>query len=311
MKEVEKKRLSPTIIILLILTGLFVFFFIVLPVGFLILFSNSSPVGIGNVALIPITGQITGNGGKILGSSTASAHEIVDFLDKANKNPQVKAIVLEINSPGGSAVASDEVAAAVKKSDKPVVAWIREVGASGGYWIASASEHIVAHRMAITGSIGVISSYIEFSGAMDKYGLGYERLVAGKYKDVGTPFRKLENEERKLLEKKLDRIHNYFISEVSSNRDLSKKEVKALATGEFYLGIEAFELGLVDELGDKTTVENYLKNKHSLTEIDYITYQRKVGFLEIVSGVFHELFFSVGEGMSAVVYKSQNDIRLM
>ena len=89
------------------------------------------------------------------------------------ENKDIKAIVLEINSPGGSAVASDEIASAVKKSNKPTVAVIREAGASGGYWIASSTDHIIANRMSITGSIGVISSYLEFSGLIEKYWVGW------------------------------------------------------------------------------------------------------------------------------------------
>ena len=108
---------------------------------------------------------------------------------------------MEINSPGGSAVASDEIATAVKNAKKPVISLIREVGASGGYWVASASDYIIANRMSITGSIGVISSYLEFSGLMEKYGVGYERLVAGENKDLLTPYKKLEADQKALVQK--------------------------------------------------------------------------------------------------------------
>ena len=200
-KKVEKA--SNTKRVLLIILTVFIFIFIFIPVV-INLFDGSK---FGNVALIPIEGVITGSGGGSFGASTLSSKDIVSFIEAASESNQVQVIVLEINSPGGSAVASDEIASAVKKSEKPVVAYIREVGASGGYWIASASDHIIANKMSITGSIGVISSYLEFSGLMEEYGIGYERLVAGSKKDIGTPFRKLQLDEKDLLQSKLDKIH--------------------------------------------------------------------------------------------------------
>jgi len=277
MKKVVRIRY----ILLGVVGGLFLIFFLI----FL-----ASKVTLGNVALIPIVGQITVDGTAALGSRTVSSEDIVAFITEADANPQVKAIVLEINSPGGSAVASDEIAAALKKTEKPVVALIREVGASGGYWVASAADYVVANRMSITGSIGVISSYLEFSGLMEKYGVGYERLIVGERKDLGTPFRELSTEERKIMERKLAHIHNFFIEEIAENRRLPKEKVKEMATGEFFLGVEALPLGLVDELGNLDAVEEYLKQQ-GLTRIDYIRYEKKASFVESLAGVWQDLDF--------------------
>ena len=256
---------------------------------------------IGNVAVIPIHGVITVNGEKSFGSSAAVSSTIIsDFIEQASKNSQIKAIILEINSPGGSAVASDEIAAAVKKSNKPVVALIREVGASGGYWVASAADYIVANRMSITGSIGVISSYLEFSGIMNDYNLTYQRMIAGKYKDLGTPYKSLQPEERIILQGKLDKIHDFFIQEVAENRGMEESEVRKIATGEFYLGVEALQLGLVDQLGDLTTVENYLKEVHQIESIDKVIYQREIGFLELLAGVFSDFSFQIWKGFASM-----------
>ncbi len=290
---VERSRVKP--IILTILAVLFAIF-IVIPL-FFGLFSSSIPAG--NVARIPIEGIITGSGEGTLGQETISSQDIVGFIEEADENSQVQVILLEINSPGGSAVASDEIASAVKRSSKPVIALIREVGASGGYWIASATDHVIAHRMSITGSIGVISSYLEFSQLMDKYGVTYERLVAGDLKDAGTPLRKLREEERVLLQQKLNTIHTFFIEEVAANRKLSASAVRDIATGEFYLGVEALELGLVDELGDKITAEEYIKETYGLAAIEYATYERSRGWFDILSAVFSDFSFHLGEGMGA------------
>lgn len=293
--------------VFLTVAAVLVIVFIILPLIFSV-FDRSKT---GNVALIPITGAITGDGGKFLGTSTVSSNIVVDYIKEADENKQIKVILLEINSPGGSAVASDEIASAVKKAKKPVVALIREAGASGAYWIASAADHIIANRMSITGSIGVISSYLEFSGLMKEYGVGYEKLVAGERKDIGTPFRKLDDSEKKILQSKLDKIHLFFIKEVAENRNLSLSDVESLATGEFYLGIEAYYLGLVDQLGDKDTAEEYIKDNYKLEKIDYLVYERKASIFDIFSNVFSDFFFKIGEGFGSILVSKENNLMLV
>ena len=252
-----------------------------------------------------------GSGSSTLGQQIASSKDIVSFIQDANKNPQIKAIILEINSPGGSPVASDEISTAIKQSPKPVVSLIREVGASGGYWVASATEYSVANRMSITGSIGVVSSYLEFSGLMEQYGVGYERLVSGNSKDIGSPFKKLNNQEKQILQKKINLIHNYFVDEVATNRNLERDHVENLATGEFYLGIEALELGLIDELGDLSTIQEYLKNNHNINKFDYIHYQRQIGLFDLFSSVASKFSFNIGQGIGSSLVNQENNNLLM
>lgn len=264
----------------------------------------------GNVALIKIQGVITGDGASSFGEETISSTQIVEFIRDAEESSQIKAIVLEVNSPGGSPVASDEVGMVIKKAKKPVIAVIREVGASGGYWIASASDYIIANKMSITGSIGVYSSFLEFSGLMEKYGVGYERIVGGENKDVGSPFLKLSEEKKKLLQSKIDKVHTYFIQEIAANRNISENKVRELATGEFFLGSEALELGLIDELGDKETAEKYLKEKYGIEEADYVVYEAEKGLLEMLSGVVSKGFFNVGEGIGASLMKDESGVML-
>ncbi|MBI3883795.1 MAG: signal peptide peptidase SppA [Sphingobacteriales bacterium] len=173
-------------------------------------------------------------------------------------------MLFEINSPGGSAVASEEIANAVKKANKTTVAWIREIGTSGAYWVASSSGHIVANRVSITGSIGVIASYLEFPGLLEHYNITYQRLVSGKYKDIGSPFKEMTPEEKAIFQQNLDTIRDYFVSEVAKNREMSKKDVDKIANGVFYLGAQAKELGLIDELGGKDEAINYIEKKDGI-----------------------------------------------
>ncbi|MEK6950638.1 MAG: signal peptide peptidase SppA [Nanoarchaeota archaeon] len=300
-ERLEKPRWKT--IVWTILAVLFVLF-----VLFPVIFSLVDGPQFGNVARIPIQGLITGDGQNYLSQETTSSQTIVQFIQDAERNPQIKGILIEINSPGGSAVASDEIATAIKRAEKPVIALIREVGASGGYWVASAADYIIANRMSITGSIGVLSSYLEFSGLMDKYGVNYERLVAGRYKDIGSPFTPLTDEKREILQGKLDQIHAFFIEEIAANRKLNQSRVRELATGEFFLGVEARELDLVDELGDLSTAEEYLKQTYGLMTVDYVVYEKKAGLLDLLSSVATDFSFSLGQGIGATFTKRNDRI---
>ena len=285
------------IIFLLIIIALLGFF----AVGILSLFIGGGVEDLsGNAALIPIKGVImTGEVGFV--SEVTTSDDIIEFIEKAEKNPSVKAIVFEIDSPGGGAVASEEIANKIKEVNKTTVAWIRGAGASGAYWIASATDHIVANRMSITGSIGVISSYLEFAGFLGDHNITYQRLVAGKYKDLGSPLKELTLQERRILEKKLDIIHDYFIEAVAENRGLSKKDVEELSTGAFYLGVEAKAFGLVDELGGKDEVIEFIEKKLNMT-VDLVEYKHEKTLFDLLKEVFNDNSFLVGKGIGSSMF---------
>src|SRR3989338_3083928 len=252
----------------------------------------------GNVALIPIEGVIVGSENGFLFESAAVSKDTIELVEKADENPNIKAIILEINSPGGSAVASEEIANAVKKANKTTVALIREVGASGAYWIASSSDYVVANRVSITGSIGVIASYLEFPGFLEKYNVTYRRLVSGKYKDIGSPLKEMTEEEQEIFQKNLDLIRDYFVSEVAKNRNMGKKEVDKIANGLFYLGVQAKELGLVDELGGKDEAIAYIEKREGI-KAEIVEYEKEKGLLEILAGVLSRQSFFVGKGIGS------------
>jgi|TARA_Y100000310_G_C20602332_1_gene773707 protease-4 len=256
----------------------------------------------GNVAVIEITGIIIAEEDTgLLFDDVSSSDEITKLIRKADKNDRIKAIIFEINSPGGSAVASDEIALEIKKINKTTVAWIREIGTSGAYWIASSTDYVIANRMSITGSIGVISSYLGFSGFLEEHNITYERLVAGRLKDLGSPFKELTNEERELFEKSLDAIHEFFIEEVAENRGLSKNDVRKVATGAFILGIEAEKAGLVDELGSRDEVISYVEEQIG-EEAELTSYKKQKGLLRSLSRAFNEQSFYIGKGFGSVFF---------
>ncbi|MEK6949321.1 MAG: signal peptide peptidase SppA [Nanoarchaeota archaeon] len=253
----------------------------------------------GNVALIEITGPILAESDGLFFDEIASSEDITKLIRKANREDGIKAIVFKINSPGGSAVASEEIANEIKRVNKTTVAWITEGGTSGAYWAASAADYIIANRMSITGSIGVIASYLGFSGFLEEHNVSYERLVSGHLKDMGSPLKEMTQEEKILFQKSLDSIRSYFIEEIAANRDLSKREVEKIATGQFYLGAEAKELGLVDELGGRDEVIAYLEGQLG-EDVDFAKYESKRGFFSSFGDILSRNSFYVGKGIGSV-----------
>ena len=273
-----------------------------------LLFFNKAELN--KIAVVKINGVITsdGDGGSFLtGSFGVSSSEIVKQIKELKDDNSVKGVILEINSPGGEVVASQEIGEAIKSLNKTKYAVIREVGASGGYWAASATDKIFASPVSITGSIGVLGSYLEFSKLFEKYGIDYERFVGGKYKDLGSAFKDLNEEERKLLQGKINIIHDYFIEEVSNNRKLDKEYVKKLATGEFYLGKEAKELKLIDEFGNKEKAIEEMKKELKLEHAEIFEVERKVGFLQLLSEFTS---YNFGRGFASEIFKLENENRL-
>jgi protease-4 len=266
----------------------------------------------GNVALIPITGAISTTENGDFGEAVSSSTDIVSFIEDADKNPDFKAIVFEINSPGGSAVASKEIVDAINRVNKTTYALIREIGTSGAYWAASATDKIIADPLSITGSIGVISSYLEFSGLLNKYNVTYQRLIAGKYKDIGSPLKKITGDEEEILIAKLNKIHSYFINSVAENRKMDVNRVRQLATGEFFLGEEALQNGLIDVLGNKETAKEMLKKELNLTEVEFAKYEKPKSFFEELAGVFSENSFMVGKGIGSELKEAStiNEIKI-
>ncbi|UVT22019.1 MAG: signal peptide peptidase SppA [Nitrospira sp.] len=187
--------------------------------------------------------------GVILDSQTT-----VGELKRFSENPSIKAIVLRIDTPGGGVVPSQEIYDAVKrvrsKSNKAVIASMGSVAASGGYYIAAATDRIVANPGTLTGSIGVIMETANVEGLLQKIGVEGVVIKSGKYKDVGSPLRKMSAEERALLQAVMDDVHKQFIEAVAEGRSMELRTAQALADGRIFTGRQAKDAKLVDELGD-------------------------------------------------------------
>jgi len=246
----------------------------------------------GNVAVIPVHGVITAAGDDGFGGRGASSSDIVKLIQKADDSSAIDVILIEVNSPGGSPVASSEIVEAIKKTEKPTVSVIREVGASGGYWVASAADTVFANQLSITGSIGVIGSYLEIEGLLENYNVTYRRLVKGKYKDAGSPFKELTGEEEQLFDRVLQKLYEAFIADVAANRQMTFGEVQTLANGFVYLGEEALDLGLVDQLGTMDDAIEFIENTYNITA-ETVVLERKRTLLDVLSGVVNKKTFGI------------------
>ena len=194
-------------------------------------------------------------------SDVVPADYISYYIKKAIKNPDIKAIVLEVDSGGGSPVAGEEIAHLLKTSSKPTVAVIRQMGTSAAYWASTGANIIFASKNSDIGSIGVTFSYLDNVGKNAKEGLNYVELFSGKYKESGNPDRTLTDEEKNLIMRDIKIIHSNFIKAVAQNRNLSVEKVSSLADGSSVLGEQAKKLGLIDRIGDLVDVEDYLSEK--------------------------------------------------
>ena len=173
----------------------------------------------------------------------------------------IKAIVLEIDSPGGYPVAAEEVANALKRAKKPTIALIREYGTSGAYYAATGADVIFASQNSDIGSIGVTMSYLDHSKENEKDGLTYNQISAGKFKDSGDSNKSLTLEEKELFMRDINILHENFIEAVADNRNIDIEKVKLLADGSTMLGQMALENNLIDHIGGRYEVEEYLRKK--------------------------------------------------
>jgi len=224
-----------------LVTALAVILFVGLSFAVLSLVGPGNLLGLGDkVGVLEIKGLIS------------ESRPTLKQLERYQKDKSIKAIVVRINSPGGAVGPAQEILRELQKvrKEKKVVASLGTVAASGGYYIACGADLIMANPGTATGSIGVIMQFANVEALTKKLGLDFFNLKAGRYKDVGTPFRQMTKEEKEYLQHLVDNIYQQFLKDVAKNRKLPLEKVKALAEGKVYTGEEAKAAGLVDELGN-------------------------------------------------------------
>lgn len=208
----------------------------------------------GKVLVIPVSGFLSDKPRKVFSAGRASAvQEVVSRLRRAEKDNEVKAVLFEINSPGGSITASDilyrEISDFKEKTGAKIVAVLMDVAASGGYYMALPADLIIAHPTTVTGSVGVLLVTPKVSGLMDKLGLAVEVSKSGSEKDIGSPFRPSTAEEQRIFQGLTDEMGKRFLDLVERHRKVGPENLRKIASARIYLADEALRLGLVDSVG--------------------------------------------------------------
>ena len=240
-----------------------------------------------HVALIRVTGVITAGKSEsgMFSSSSAGSDDLIAQLERARKCNDVRAIVLRIDSPGGSPAGSEEVyheIMRVRRSGKVVYTSMADVAASGGYYIASASDKIYADASTLTGSIGVIWDITDMSGLYKKIGFNQQVVKSGKFKDIGSPTRPLTPEERQLLQGIVMDTYGQFVKAVADGRKIPVADVKKIADGRVFTGSQAIKVKLVDQIGGlHETIRAAAKAGGIHGEPDVVEYKRRTSFSDI------------------------------
>ena len=234
--------------------------------------------GSNKVAVIPVQGAIASADSSLGGAQpTVTPEGLADALAQAADDEGVRAVVLEVNSPGGGVTASDEMHQSIvdfkKNTEKPVVVSMGDTAASGGYYISTAADEIVANETTLTGSLGVIFQLNNFEELADKYGYKQVIIKSGEFKDIGNAFRQITPEEREIFQSLVDESYAEFVDVISSGRGIPEDRVREIADGRIYSGQRAKELCLVDSFGglDEASAEaRELANAGQATVVRYI-----------------------------------------
>ncbi len=260
----------------------FVFLGLVVAAGF----DSSGPAFGDAVAIVRVEGVILSGEAPAptpFGSDAGAAYsqQVIDHLKRANEDEDVKAVILYVDSPGGSAFASDEIALQIEKMDKPIIAGMGSLAASGGYYVSAPTQEIWAGPHTLTCSIGVISQFINVEDFAEEYGITTVTIKSGQFKDTGNPFREFTEEDRDLWQSIVDETYAAFVRVVADGRDMEEDAVLALADGRICTGKQAKEMGLVDELGYLPDVIDRAAELGGIEgEPRIIRYQRQVGLFE-------------------------------
>ena len=239
--------------------------------------SASCSVMENKVAVISLSGpvQSTESSGLLFGGTVISPKLVRSQLERAKNDVAVKAIVLQVESPGGSVAACQEILNEIEQVEKPIVVTFGDMAASGGYYISAKADKIVALPGTLTGSIGVISEIPNLKGLFEKLGIEMEVFTAGKYKDMYAGVRELTPEEKVIMQEMTDQLYDQFIRVVAEGRNLSEDKVRELATGQLYTGVQAKELGLIDELGGLNTAIDLAASLAGIKEPEVEYYKRE------------------------------------
>lgn len=231
----------------------------------------------------------------------AKSETVLSQLNEFNKDRSIKAIVLRVNSPGGGVAPSQEIYREILKAreKKKIVASMGSVAASGGYYVASAADKIVANPGTLTGSIGVLMEFVRLQELMEKIGVDVEVLKSGEFKDIGSPHRRLTEKDKAMIRELVFEIQDQFVDAVAQGRDLSREKVREIADGRILSGTQGLSLGLVDQLGNFQDAVDLAKTLAGIKGEPTLTYPKKARLR------FWDLLV---EDASRAVYRALRDV---
>ena len=238
---------------------------------------------VGKIALVDVSGLIVNERVGWLSKGDNPVSLLAEKLDAAERDKAVKAVVLRINSPGGTVQASEAMYKCLERfrqrSGKPVVACITDMGASGGYYLACGAGKIICQPSSITGSVGVLIQTVSFAGTMELLGIKAEAISSGPLKTMGSPLRDVTDRERRLFQEIVTEFFDRFVAVVAAGRPgLSPAKVRALADGRVYTGRQALAAGLVDQLGDVQDAIDAAKQAAGIERAKVVMYHRPLGY---------------------------------
>ncbi len=255
-----------------------------------------SGYGRDKVLLLDVSGMILEGPHRILGlfKGATAPSRVKEELEKAAKDDHIKAVVLKINSPGGTVSAADvilhELQAFKAERHLPVVVCLEGLAASGGYYVAQAGDTIMAYPTCITGSIGVIAMKFNLRGLMDKVGVDTDLVKTGAWKDFWSPFRPASPKEKEMMQHIIEEFYRDFINVVAQGRKLSLKEVQKVADGRIFTAPQAKALGLVDQIGYLDEAVELAKSQAGLPkEAKVVRYHRPGSYRPTIYSMFPEL----------------------
>src|SRR5699024_5638636 len=264
------------------------------------------------IAVLKLEGVIQDTGdGSFLNTSMYNHERFLNMLEAVGKDRSVDGIVLRINSPGGGVVESAEIEEKIvdirKTYNKPVYVSMGNTAASGGYYVSAKADKIVAHPATLTGSIGVIMESINFADLADDYGIDFNTIKSGKYKDIMSSSRKMTDEWKYMLQSMIDDMYDDFVQVIVDGRDLSEQRVRELGDGRVFTGSQAKENGLVDDLGNLDDTIAMLEKDYELNDPHVVQYRSKFGFKELAGVTAQHLFDDKAELMGVMELIRQHD----
>lgn len=216
-----------------------------------------------NVAEVTVDGPISRDGGSpspLGGGMGTPADRIVDQIERAADSREADALVVRLNTPGGEVLPSEDIRAAVERFEGPTIAFATDTCASGGYWIAAGCDEVWARKASVIGSIGVVGSRPNASELANRLGINYEQFTAGEFKDAGTPLKRVSDSEREYLQGLVNEYYDQFVTQVSEGRDMDPETVRE-TEARVFLGEEAQQRGLVDRIGTRDDLDQYLSDQ--------------------------------------------------